>query len=55
METATKPENKTVLLMRRLAADKKVTKQQLRNALSTDSDLQKAVTELDRRHAQGNS
>ena len=47
-----KAENKTVLLMRRLVAEKKVVRQQLRHALSTDSDLRKAIAELDLRRAQ---
>ncbi len=44
----TKPTNKALLLIRRLAADKRETQQQMREEFLTNPDIRQAVAELNR-------
>lgn len=44
--------NETIALLRRLAAEKRETKRQMRQAFATDPDVQRIVNELDAHHAQ---
>ncbi|GAB4040774.1 hypothetical protein [Spirosoma gilvum] len=50
-----KPANKTLELMRRLAADKRETQRQLREAFARDAELQRIVNELDSQYAKRNA
>ena len=49
------PVNKTLDLMRRLAAEKRETQRQLRKEFATNADLQRVITELDKRNAEPNA
>lgn len=57
MADTTKPTstNKTLLLMRRLAADKQETKRQLREAFTKDTGLKRTIADLDKQYAEQNS
>ena len=44
--------NATILLLRRLAADKRETKRQMRESFATDPEVKRIIEELDRQHAQ---
>ena len=43
--------NETIALLRRLAAEKRETKRQMREAFATDPEIQRIVNELDKRNA----
>ena len=42
--------NDTILLLRRLAADKRETQRQMRESFKTDPDVQKAIARLKQRN-----
>lgn len=52
---STNPEeapNATILLLRRLAAEKRETKRQMRESFKTDPEIQRIIKELDQYHAE---
>lgn len=56
MEPSTpKTPNATILLLRRLATEKRETKRQMRESFATDSDVQKAVARLKERNYESES
>ena len=46
--------NSTILLLRRLAAEKRETKRQMREAFATDPEIQRIIKELDKQNAEKN-
>lgn len=46
------PPNKTIALLRRLTAEKRETKRQMRESFQTDPEIQRIVNELDKQHAE---
>jgi hypothetical protein len=42
--------NRALNILRRMAAEKRATKRELREAFKTDPNLQKIIAELDRKH-----
>ena len=44
--------NETIALLRRLTAEKRETKRQMRAAFETDPEVQRIIQELDRHHAE---
>ena len=44
--------NETILLLRRLAAEKRETQRQMRESFKTDPEVQRIIRELDQHHAE---
>jgi hypothetical protein len=57
MEPITNSEapNKTIVILRRLAAEKRETQREMREAFKTDPEVQKAIARLDSRNHESKS